>query len=107
MKAGRELDALVAEKVMGIDVQYTAVGHPYFGDGILLRKPVLHYSTDIAAAWLVVDHMNSIKMDTPEGYQLRAKWSYWIHGASLYNCTAEQAAKEICLCACRAMDVSL
>ena len=38
MRAGRELDALVAEKVMG------------------LAAP---YSTDIAAAWLVVEHMHA------------------------------------------------
>ena len=41
MKAGRELDALVAEKVMG----FPKWRHP------------MRFSTDIAAAWLVVEWM--------------------------------------------------
>lgn len=77
LEAGRELDALVAEKVMG-DVAWDAViagcsrggrrcetmaeaeqyreslrAHYTVGD-IVLHDSVPHYSTDIAAAWLVV-----------------------------------------------------
>ena len=68
MKAGRELDALIAEKVMGLtrhDESYVAEGVGkvlrfvwrdgcgtcvYSGDMFLP-----HYSTDIAAAWEVVE----------------------------------------------------
>ena len=64
MKAGRELDALVAEKVMGWrstkgweDCWATGAG-PYYwpGDG---RMPVGHaaFSTDIAPAWKVMEKM--------------------------------------------------
>ncbi len=60
MKAGRELDALVAEKVMGIELTITSQGHPYFRDGTLLRVPIAHYSTDIAAAWQVVEKMRDL-----------------------------------------------
>jgi hypothetical protein len=53
MEAGREMDALVAEKVMG----YERVPDikPYgFGDAWLQ-----HYSTDIAAAWQVVGKLEN------------------------------------------------
>jgi hypothetical protein len=71
VKAGRELDALVAERVMGwseIDPKGTAMINDRSGqwshDTVLGFSPndtvpeiVPHYSTDIAAAWLVVDAM--------------------------------------------------
>lgn len=46
MEAGRELDAMVVEKVMGVDI--TSGSH---------RVPF--YSTDIAAAWEVVEKLKS------------------------------------------------
>lgn len=66
--AGRELDVLVAEKVFG----FTRIGtfDPTCDFGANERGPINHvtdgqrhfrlplYSTDVAAAWLVVDHMS-------------------------------------------------
>lgn len=62
MKAGRELDALIAEKVMGLQISKEWVDdeHEEF-DYLLLddednyrwTNPVPFYSTDIAAAWEV------------------------------------------------------
>lgn len=49
--AGKELDALVAERVMGIGKHLTRHG----SGGIC--PAVLPYSTDIAVAWLVVEHL--------------------------------------------------
>jgi hypothetical protein len=49
MPAGRELDALVAEKVMG---------YKYTSDFDRLFKP----STDISAAWEVVEKFNTYRM---------------------------------------------
>lgn len=51
MKPGHELDALVAEKVMGHD--FCPIHHGYFCCG----RQKGRYSTDIAAAWKVVEHM--------------------------------------------------
>lgn len=52
MPAGRELDALIAEKVMGLVlVEY---------DGALRIRsehPIPKYSMEMGAAWEVVDHM--------------------------------------------------
>jgi hypothetical protein len=51
MAAGRELDALVAERVMG-----HGIPHPHQPpDGLPHERP--HYSTDIASAWEVVAQM--------------------------------------------------
>ena len=56
MPAGRELDALVAEKVMGRETTHWTDG---FGDtGVTFFAPVEPYSTDIAAAWEVVERIN-------------------------------------------------
>jgi len=68
MKAGRELDALIAEKVMGYEVgwgiQSVSGGirtrknpqalHAH-ADGEVVRVDLPHYSTQIADAWLVVE----------------------------------------------------
>jgi len=60
IEAGRELDALVAEKVMGwkpsMFSNYPWQLVPPDGDGSAVRQ-VPNYSTDIAAAWLVVERM--------------------------------------------------
>jgi hypothetical protein len=67
MDAGRELDALVAEKVMG----WMRVNSPHkitgangepsglepIGGGYATFAVVPHYSTDIAAAWQIVEMM--------------------------------------------------
>jgi hypothetical protein len=58
-EAGRELDALVAEKVMGIPKELISINGPIdspYNPGTLVRE-IEHYSTDISAAWEVVDRM--------------------------------------------------
>jgi hypothetical protein len=61
MKAGRELDALVAEKVMGLtDIKRGAVFDLVACEGS--ERPhyqVPHYSTSIEDAWLVVTKIAS------------------------------------------------
>jgi hypothetical protein len=61
MTAGRELDALVAEKVMGlpkpIHEVFWFIRYPHV-DG-----PLPAYSTDIAAAWEVVEKMKADHFD--------------------------------------------
>lgn len=53
----REMDALVASKVMGHQIA-DSFGIEYcFDDGYLI--PIPRYSTDIAAAWLVVERMHA------------------------------------------------
>lgn len=69
MKPGRELDAKVAEKIMGWDnIHYQPGGNIPFGrpnddyrrdfpNNTAYFKRVLSYSIDIAAAWEVVEEM--------------------------------------------------
>jgi len=68
MEANRELDALIAEKVLGItgiehgDSDWWEEDFP-LSEGWLIRdhdyREVPHYSTDIAAAWQIVELMTS------------------------------------------------
>ena len=62
LTAGRELDVLVAEKVMGADPKtihtYRSKASFWIDGAWVDVPPVPHYSTDIAAAWEVVEKMN-------------------------------------------------
>lgn len=60
MEPGRELDSHVALAVMGIE-QVTIVGKYRFIDS--LDTPLPNYSTDISAAWEVVEKMSRGKVD--------------------------------------------
>jgi len=72
MEAGRELDALIAEKVMGLRVEWQSgepmwvgkdlPGSPYvLGDG-LYGHTVHNYTTEIREAWKVLDRFNELGM---------------------------------------------
>lgn len=70
MPAGREMDALIAERVMGRDVLLGSDWYfpsPYGFGG---HKSVPHYSTDIGNAWEVVDEMQAAR-------------NYWAYTGSL------------------------
>lgn len=59
MKPGRELDALIAEKVMGIEVEvydFASGRQGYFYKGTLAAH-IPEYSTSIEAAWEVVEKL--------------------------------------------------
>lgn len=64
LKAGRELDALIAEKVMGLRSELSLASSQQKYEQI--RNKIEHcpiYSTDIAAAWEVVEKMNLLSAD--------------------------------------------
>ena len=71
MEAGRALDALVAEKIFHIEVELRPltnhggylVPEDWYPAGALCHpaKAIPHYSTDIAAAWEVVDKWAEIE----------------------------------------------
>ena len=65
LPAGRELDALVAEKVFGLAVdrvQFATADTTGYKSDDGFRYPVPRYSRDIASAWGVVDKL------TKDGY---------------------------------------
>ncbi len=103
MEAGRELDALVAERVMGWQVSYAEKrGRPPLQDDRWGRYgPVPHYSTEIAAAWQVVEQVQKMHDDT-----LAAFASFLDDGEGrsyLYNMKAADAALAICRAALHAV----
>jgi len=82
MDAGRELDALVAEKVMG-GVPTNAIGDwmvavgapPYYRFGGSVRG-LPDYSTDIAAAWQIDDAKWFWMFEETDGYLEATLWDH-------------------------------
>jgi hypothetical protein len=64
MPAGREMDALVAEKVMGFGVAWSSYPPPIVTGGtaetIKTWLTLPNYSTNITAAWVVIERMRAI-----------------------------------------------
>lgn len=106
MESGRELDALVAEKVMGLK-QILTPGGIEVGWSISSKigaSSLKPYSTDIAAAWKVVEKLNLLDKNCllhDEG-----KWSVcpFDGAATIYaGIDAETAPHAICLAALKAV----
>ena len=102
LKAGRELDALVAEKVMGLPG--AAVGG-WYNPNLLDGPPP--YSTDIAAAWEVVEKLLELgwHVDIEDG------WCVIVYGgrdgkADSEMEVGETAPEAICLAALEAVKAS-
>jgi hypothetical protein len=131
----RELDALVAEKVMGWGWVRTMGGdihnehiwlmppeeaRRYLPDFRLMKPPVEwreqwrrdlpHYSTDIAKAWLVVEKMReqAWRLDIGSYYQDHHGWSACFDNYSTYfRSDAPTAPRAICLAALKAVGVDV
>lgn len=109
LSAGRELDALVAEKVMGwIPSTSPRAERPWqmapSGSGPGSMSHVPHYSTDIADAWLIVERFNT---RAPDLFARFAEHLYEDDGTHRYcqllDVPAYEAAYRICLAALRAV----
>lgn len=131
MNAGRELDALVEEKVMGFvwnEARCRVCGWPITDlevagrayctkDSCALRPRPEHraddpapYSTDIAAAWEVVERFQVKPLSTGEHYAQRANfWLCMQEGTNnpIYAWDAKRAAHIICLASLKAVGVEL
>lgn len=97
MDAGPELDRLVAEKVMGCE----PCGHPFCGPRTGHNMPA-PYSTDIRAAWEVVDKLGLFVGKGFFGW-IASQNSYWLDSET---CTADTAPLAICRAALKACGVS-
>lgn len=121
LKPSRELDRLVAEKIMGlieihVSEQTGELLHTDPADPLLAYEiPVPQYSTDIASAWLVVEHIrkNNIR-DVLTLASPSDETEYWFatfekkwHGRAsqdLYEWeSGESAPHAICLAALKAV----
>lgn len=115
MKAGRELDALVAEKVMGCTLK--AGGDPRTDDPWLcgcedeahredneydVRTYIKPYSSSIAAAWEVMDILKD--GFATSYYTAEEGWTFVFRGQAA---TAGTAPLAICMAALKAKVVSV
>ena len=117
MEAGRELDALIAEKIIGWRVDYDSYRHwtdipgvkakdlilsepGYIFHGEKTIEDVPHYSTDIAAAWQVAEKVRLTV--APFGADM---WSATHDGK--YFRVEHSAPYAICLAALRACGVEV
>ena len=137
MQAGRELDALVAEKVMGIEVQWrpwhdrhgNEGREPYMANasrqGRLARGQPLYsggainpYSTDISAAWEVVEKLRkSYRVRIHEfgsGWQAsleikdgRLRYPIEISHEGDESANSDTAPHAICLAALKAVGIDI
>lgn len=122
MRAGREMDALVAEKVMQIAVfvdyatirgQQMAISWWDAPKEDENAKPIPDYSTDIAAAWQVVEAPRLAELlEYVEVSVVRYHDRYECHieddtAARLYIAEADTAPHAICLAALKAVGVEL
>ena len=127
MNAGKELDALVAEKVMGgiwDEGRCRICGWSLVPDGeagcwkdnCSMRPPPERsadepapYSTDIAAAWRIVEKMaatHALSIDYDPVYP--DEWTCWMQGAGdSVSPSAESAPLAICLAALQAVGVEV
>ncbi len=120
MEAGRERDALIAEKVMGCVIKHTftwVTGEPDMVHPDGDHQVLPHFSTDITAAWLVVQALEKrgfwCEMRTPfsEPFKRDGYWAgFTPHGTSGWNgcpdhwTDAATLPLAICLAALKAIE---
>jgi hypothetical protein len=118
MKAGRELDALVAEKVIGLTDFYWLSGELHH-EARYKQLLVPHYSTNISDAWQVVEKLdhnvtlekfNTFTLDFNNAKQIE-KYEYrataWCDGHRGISYEEETAPLVICLSALKAKGVDI
>jgi hypothetical protein len=93
MVAGPELDALVAEKVMGLPEEI-------WQDRDQMTS--FPYSTDIAAAWAVVEKVGNFTI-----WQYEGEWQCFLGGGIKNKSYAATAPLAICLAALKATGVDV
>lgn len=112
MKAGRELDALVAEKVMGWKLSNATDGTEYWDNGKFcggIWPKEWNPSTNIADAWNVVEKMKSKDYLFSLKNIVKGTFTFsltdWGGNCSTYAAEAETAPLAICLAALKAVGV--
>lgn len=111
MKPGRELDALIAEKVMGRPTERYAGAVVFSVDpnsiqGVYpLDYIVPHYSTDIAAAWEVVEKVYdwNFRLERFEGLSKDYYGAQFFLNGEWHYGEADTAPLAICLAALKAV----
>jgi hypothetical protein len=106
-KTGRELDALIAEKVMGlkVDYEFDEPRIPSLADRYDEWGYLPNYSTSIEAAWEVVDkvYIHSLRRVVSDGPDKPALWQAFVYADSYLSGIAETAPLAICRAALMAV----
>lgn len=103
MEAGRELDALVAEKVMGLDCSWRCVTLDGTGRDRGPARRIKPYSTNIDAAWEVVEKLKENHTVNIHGYSDGWEVGLIGPGSAAVDGQAETAPHAICLAALKAV----
>jgi ABC-type glycerol-3-phosphate transport system substrate-binding protein len=99
-------NALVAEKVMGVSVVTFPNGaHATTDDGVTISGIPKPYTTDMNAAWDVVERMASPEDDAFDYNPLC--FTNWWDSTSLWGAKRNEAARMICIVALRACGVDV
>lgn len=120
MKAGRKLDALVATHVFGLKNVHEEGGELCYEptDGCRIHG-VKHYSTEIAAAWHVIEYLDDWKLqidryqDGDESIEEMGRWSVNLwksepNGKRVYHVAHGMTFPQaVCLVALLAVGVSV
>lgn len=112
--SAREIDKLIAEKVMCYTIESTGP-HLYVRGTDRFVQPLVAYSTDIAAAWQVIEKMDkgfAFSLYSPDTYleDEERKWeARFISRANriVYYKEASTALIAICLAALEAVGVEI
>lgn len=119
MKPGRELDALISSRVMGDNRAQAedASGYLFIHDQPLIvtdrgLSVMSHYSTDIAAAWLVVEKIKeeySLTLSYEDDRE--GKWECYLENEDLevshISARSDSPAHAICLAALKILETTL
>jgi len=122
MEAGQEMDIAVAVHVMGLPepkvspINFRLIHHfieeTYPGSGKYKenkdkQQSLKNYSTDIAAAWGVVEKMQDYQKPPQISHPLHLKYRWWVNKwwacIGLSEALAETASLAICRAALKAM----
>lgn len=119
MLAGRELDALIAEKVMGHIISEDRVFAQTYGftdprvetsQDRMLRRVLANYSTDISAAWGVVEKIGlNIILESESNIESNEAWccNFWNYSTDRIRARGQSAPHAICLAALEAVGVEV
>lgn len=111
---GRRLDAMVASTVMGWErTERTGLR---WNDSNSIPRPLPHYSTDIAAAFLVIDKLHEqywVGIQIPGGkrsdgdeFEVSLYSDYWEQETPRFVAVAETIPLAICRAALTAMEIN-
>ena len=107
-KEEREIDARVAEKVMGLDVERDGVTRDLRIDHVIrgTNLRVLPYTTDLNAAWQVVERITQPPTKRDEPYHSAGpRFAIWFKTADLWASTGAETAEMICKAALKCVGV--